>query len=670
MLSHIHNTKKSLISDNRAVFGLNSVNSFFTIILGIALFAYVIIIITGTLSQNTNNIVASSTSSSNSSLNLGSYFSTTTTGIQSETVSVYNNSWLNFNGGDDQVSIPSKESYYLNTTNRLTVSFWYYVPSHDFTGNNPTSNYNNFVNKYDYEPTRAEWHFRIENNTGLDGTDLRPCRISFYVFNTTGGLGSGAAYQDNTTYSSCPNEDGKWIYTAGKFNGTDVFIYKNGILRNSAQISDYGITVNGTNASITLGANPQGAGFGEYKGSLDNFRIYNVSLTNEEVAELYYSSVTEKTNSTPIYNDTYLTFYDSSYVDTNFTTKQFGNETTFSGWFNRPSNATNDVIWGGSNAMSIMLRLDSANSGFRWHSNSSAGGAVWTNNYSLNTWNHFALVYNNTNGNTTLWLNGVNKGGVVLASRYNPNDLTNVLTLGKRAGTPDYFNGSLDELIIYNKSLDSTEIASIYAAGRVDNGAVTDSRLLYYNFNNDKFVSVYDNQTSSYTGSILGTNNLCSGCVVFTPITHNNDGIIIGYRTFSITNSNIVGQWNLNEGMETTIYDISKGNNGTISGATYGNDGVFIGLTKNLDYIINDVTGILTVTNNAYLYYLVTYSWIADTLGNYNANQILIYTSNGITSFFGNINPVYAILAILVIILVLVVLVRVVQNPTGASPSL
>lgn len=55
-----------------------------------------------------------------------------------------------------------------------------------------------------------------------------------------------------------------------------------------------------------------------------------------------------------------------------------------------------------------------------------------------------------------------------------------------------------------------------------------------------------------------------------------------------------------------------------------------------------------------------------------NTAEILGNVSGGVTSFFGAINPVYAILAILVIILVLVVLVRVVTGSTqgGGSPQL
>lgn len=60
-----------------------------------------------------------------------------------------------------------------------------------------------------------------------------------------------------------------------------------------------------------------------------------------------------------------------------------------------------------------------------------------------------------------------------------------------------------------------------------------------------------------------------------------------------------------------------------------------------------------------------TYTFNSNSPVGNNANSILGNTSSGVTSFFSNINPVYAILAIMVIILVLVVLVRVVSGSTG-----
>ena len=70
--------------------------------------------------------------------------------------------------------------------------------------------------------------------------------------------------------------------------------------------------------------------------------------------------------------------------------------------------------------------------------------------------------------------------------------------------------------------------------------------------------------------------------------------------------------------------------------------------------------------------WLVSYHYTASSNFQGNLDSILTNTSTGITGFFSNINPVFAILAVLVIILVLVVLVRVVQAPSGkgATPQL
>lgn len=67
--------------------------------------------------------------------------------------------------------------------------------------------------------------------------------------------------------------------------------------------------------------------------------------------------------------------------------------------------------------------------------------------------------------------------------------------------------------------------------------------------------------------------------------------------------------------------------------------------------------------------WLVSYAYTASSNYQQNLDGILTNTSTGITSFFGAINPIYAILAVLVIILVLVVLVRVVQAPSGRETS-
>ena len=87
---------------------------------------------------------------------------------------------------------------------------------------------------------------------------------------------------------------------------------------------------------------------------------------------------------------------------------------------------------------------------------------------------------------------------------------------------------------------------------------------------------------------------------------------------------------------------------------------------------VNAVTGVLSNASTALGNVSVSYTYTRNTGAQDNANAVLGNTSAGITGFFGNITPVYAILAVLVIILVLVVLVRVVQAPAqnGSAPQL
>jgi len=70
---------KNLRKDKRGVFGLNAVQSFFAIILGIALLAYVIVIIMGTLSSA--NIVTVNTLAYNQTQNILGNVSTGVSGF-------------------------------------------------------------------------------------------------------------------------------------------------------------------------------------------------------------------------------------------------------------------------------------------------------------------------------------------------------------------------------------------------------------------------------------------------------------------------------------------------------------------------------------------------------------------------------------------------------------
>lgn len=78
---------KSMLKDMKAIFGLNAVQSFFSVILGIALLAYVIVIIMGTL--QTASIVTTGSTAANQTTAILNNVSNGITGFFSSINPVY-----------------------------------------------------------------------------------------------------------------------------------------------------------------------------------------------------------------------------------------------------------------------------------------------------------------------------------------------------------------------------------------------------------------------------------------------------------------------------------------------------------------------------------------------------------------------------------------------------
>ncbi|MCU0373165.1 MAG: hypothetical protein MUE56_07970, partial [Ignavibacteria bacterium] len=149
-------------------------------------------------------------------------------------IASYNSTWLDFDGVNDKMIIQDDSKYSMNNTgNQITISFWMKMDDWAFTGQDADSNYINLFQKKTYDgDDQCEWEFRIENSTGLDGTSYRPCRISFYSFNSTCGLGAGAFIQNNLTANSCEEQMvGQWIHVVGGVEPSlnVSFVYVNGI---------------------------------------------------------------------------------------------------------------------------------------------------------------------------------------------------------------------------------------------------------------------------------------------------------------------------------------------------------------------------------------------------------------------------------------------------------
>lgn len=209
-------------------------------------------------------------------------------GVTEFTAVVKNQTWLNLSLGRNATIPDADQLSPATSNNQTTISFWVYVPSFNFKGQANDAEFTNYIAKLDYPgaPTgnQVEWEFRMENATGDDGGEKRPCRFSFYAFSKNGGLGTGSYFQDNSTANTCPTMNNTWINVVGRINGTNTAIFKNGVLRDTDLLSNYAVNLSNTNSSIRLGSDLDG---GLWNGQLSDIRIYNRSLSNDEVYFIY-----------------------------------------------------------------------------------------------------------------------------------------------------------------------------------------------------------------------------------------------------------------------------------------------------------------------------------------------------------------------------------------------
>jgi hypothetical protein len=117
------------------------------------------------------------------------------------------------------------------------------------------------------------------------------------------------------------------------------------------------------------------------------------------------------------------------------------------------------VSSGGAGAGCLFADLKEAN--LTDHVIASAGGLL-----ASNTFQHVALTYDTNSGVAALYLNGAMVVQQILGS-FTPNTTGN-LYFGLRPAGPGAgmrFAGRMDEIDVFNRALDSSEIAAIYAAG-------------------------------------------------------------------------------------------------------------------------------------------------------------------------------------------------------------
>jgi hypothetical protein len=247
-----------------------------------------------------------------------------------------------FGGVSGQVEVPSAPAFSIPTTGQLTVSAWmrpdgwslpaacldpslppyvssspYFGHTEDSAGTEPSARYVHWLGKGEGSGPagQQEWAFRMYSCDHVQTTNGQPeyraGRISFYVFNASGGEGVGSYYQPGfpPLFSNDslwhPN---RWIHVVGIADGERTYVYVDGQFKKCDTYAVATSTVDprghGTCPAHTFqgqpliitpqaGSAPLRMGHRDsnsyFDGALSRVRVWNRALTDQDIQTLHDS---------------------------------------------------------------------------------------------------------------------------------------------------------------------------------------------------------------------------------------------------------------------------------------------------------------------------------------------------------------------------------------------
>ncbi len=181
------------------------------------------------------------------------------------------NTAMKFDGANDAVMVGHNVK--LNLTTDKTISLWYKIESSTGLPFYPILIYKTGINDY---PTFA-LYFREDPGYGA----------SRYKISFIQGSGSGTNKENYTTqkYTSYVNQ---WVHLVGTHNSQDGYmrIFFNGVISDSLYVGNF--TSNSSTDSMAIGRGHSPYGGNNFKGFIDDIRLYDRPVTKEEVNSLYH----------------------------------------------------------------------------------------------------------------------------------------------------------------------------------------------------------------------------------------------------------------------------------------------------------------------------------------------------------------------------------------------
>ena len=326
------------------------------------------------------------------------------------------------------------------------------------------------------------------------------------------GIGNGSSHWfDITSIDGSNYLDGNWHNLVLVINGTSVKLYADG---NTTPIANLTSSVSlGTAGTYNIYLGRLGAYNGLYfNGSIDQVRIFNKALSAGEVTTLYNEVACEKTcttddnqlvpNCIAYYkldgnaNDA-LNTYDGTPTNVSWTQGRLGSAGGFNGsstswigvnnlvgsisdnqplsvslWF-KPNGSQVSCLFEFGNFIDGCFRafiLSDNTISFQTGTNNSTDlNIISTDNYSPNNWNHISCVYNGTT--MFLYLNNEFQGQ--LNNSYDIDTVRGFIGSSKSGSQANFynFNGSIDQVRIYDRAITATEVETLYNEVACPSGA-------------------------------------------------------------------------------------------------------------------------------------------------------------------------------------------------------
>jgi hypothetical protein len=374
-----------------------------------------------------------------------------------------------------------------------TISFAYWIKPTNFTGNQQ------HLNKKDPSGAFDGWQI-YTNGSGVLNFDYAAPNATGIEFVT-----------DSAVLTT-----GVWQHVAFSYNNKVLVVYVNGV---SVPITKTADTVNqSTNNSINFNIGSRGNSDRWLNGSIDELGIWSRALTADEVSQLYnsnralaypltaptlYGGVayykldessgdasddiggntltntnvtygTGKINNGAVFNGTTDSLSTTTITNLNFTG---ATPFSFSTWSNQTTLANDGYlishIKATANNEGYVLQIDNTGKVLFYIGDNNTGSSLLyltTPSSSITTgaWYNVVVTYDGTKtpSGTKIYVNGVSQSLTTVFNNFTGSSVwTGPFQIGSRESNSINFAGTIDEVVVFNRSLTSTEVTELYASG-------------------------------------------------------------------------------------------------------------------------------------------------------------------------------------------------------------